>query len=166
MNGFEVLANYTVFDFEQTSAQVRSFSYRQFGWVDSTALEITDRLGIDFFVFLKLYDRGQLNWSEFTERRENSFVDKSYTVQARFSPDPGTVIAVGMRYFSQTRYSYNGADRRLDVFFRSFGPTCLILWRMNKFSEIGIQGWYESRKLGGASARSLANMAMNINIML
>ncbi|MEO8168764.1 MAG: hypothetical protein ABI623_10985, partial [bacterium] len=35
MNSFEVLANYTVYDFEQQAAQVKSFSYRQFGWMDS-----------------------------------------------------------------------------------------------------------------------------------
>ncbi|MEK7249800.1 MAG: hypothetical protein AAB209_05185, partial [Bacteroidota bacterium] len=84
MNSFEVLANYTVYDFEAQAAQVRSFSYRQFGWIDSTALDITNRIGLDFFVYLKLYDRGQLNWSEFTERRENSFVDKTYALQARY----------------------------------------------------------------------------------
>ena len=166
MNSFEVLANYTVYDFEQQAAQVRSFSYRQFGWIDSTALEITSRVGLDFFVYLKLYDRGQLNWSAFTERRENSFVDKTYALQARFSPEEGTLFAVGVRYFRQSRYTYSGEQRKLDSFLRSFGPTCVLLWRLNRFSEIGLRGWYELRKLEGGGTTSLANMTMNINISL
>jgi hypothetical protein len=166
VNSFEVLANYTVYDFEQTSAQVRSFSYRQFGWSDSTSFDITNRLGLDAFVYLKVYSRGQLNWNDFTERRENSFVDKTYALQARFSPEIGSTIAVGIRYFSQTRYSFEGETRKLDSFLRSFGPTCLLLWRLNAFSELSLKGWYEQRKLEGGGSKSLANMTMNINILL
>lgn len=166
MNKFEVLANYTVYDFEAQAAQVRSFSYRQFGWIDSTALEITNRLGLDFFVYLKLYDRGQLNWREFTERRENSFVDKTYALQARYSPYEGTLFAIGIRYFSQSRFTYDGTERKLDSFLRSFGPTCLVVWRLSRYSEIGVQGWYEQRKLEGGGSSSLANLNMHITINL
>jgi hypothetical protein len=166
LNVFEVLANYTVYDFEALAAQVRSFSYRQFGWTDSTSLNITSQFGLDFLGYLKFYDRGQLNWSEFTERRENSFVDKTYALQARYSPEPGTVFAVGVRYFSQTRYTYAGADRRLDSFLRSFGPTCVIVWRLSRYSEIGVKGWLEQRRLEGGGSKSLANMTMNINITM
>jgi hypothetical protein len=166
VNSFEVLANYTVYDFEQTSAQVRSFSYRQFGWSDSTSFDVTNRLGLDAFVYLKVYSRGQLNWNDFAERRENIFVDKTYAVQARFSPEVGSMMAVGIRYFSQTRYSFEGETRKLDSFLRSFGPTCLLLWRLNPFSEVSLKGWYEQRKLEGGGSKSLANMTMNVNILL
>ncbi len=166
MNAFEVLANYTVYDFEDRASQVRSFSYRQFGWMDSTSFDITQTLGLDFFAYLKLYDRGQLNWSEFSERRENSFVDKTYALQARFTPEEGLLFAVGIRYFSQTRYTYTGERRNLDSFLRSFGPTCLIVWQLSRYSEVGIKGWYEQRRLGDGASKALANMTMNINIML
>ena len=166
LNAFEVLANYTVYDFELEAAQVKSFSYRQFGWIDSTALEITSRIGLDFLLYLKLYDRGQLNWSEFTERRENSFIDKTYALQVRYSPEEGTLFAVGVRYFSQSRYSYAGNDRKLDSFLRSFGPTCVIIWRLGTGSEVGLKGWYEQRRLEGGGTRSLANMTLNINITM
>ena len=74
MNAFEVLANYTVYDFEERLSRIRSFAYRQFAWIDSTSVDITSRVGLDFFAYLKLYERGQLRWDEFTERTENSFV--------------------------------------------------------------------------------------------
>ncbi len=166
MNTFEVLANYTVYDFEAEAAQVRSFSYRQFGWIDSTTIEVSHRLGLDFLVYLKLYERGQLNWSEFSERRENSFSDRTYAVQVRCMPDDGVLFAVGVRYFSQTRYSYTGDVRKLDSFLRSFGPTCWILWRPYPTSEVSMKGWYEHRRLEGGGSRSLANMTFTVTLTI
>lgn len=166
MNTFEVLANYTVYDFEAQAAQVRSFSYRQFGWIDSTTVELSNRLGLDFLGYLKLYERGQLNWSEFSERRENSFIDRTYAVQVRCMPDDGVLFAVGVRYFSQTRYSYTGEERKLDSFLRSFGPTCWILWRPNPTSEVSMKGWYEHRRLEGGGSRSLANMTLTVTLTI
>jgi hypothetical protein len=161
-NMFEVLANYTVYDFEQQAAQVRSFSYRQFSWVDSTSVELTGRIGLDFFAYLKLYERGQLRWSEFRERTENSFADNTYAFQVRFSPHARTLFAVGIRYFSQSRYLYEGSVRKLDTVFRSIGPTCAILWDLNSFGQITLKGWYERRTQTKGDSRSLANMSMNI----
>lgn len=166
MNRFEVLANYTVYDFEELAGDVRSFSYRQFAWVDSTSLELSGSIGLDFFLYLKLYDRGQLNWREFKERRENSFADKTYAVQVRYKPEPGMLFALGLRYFSQTRYAYSGEERSLDSFLRSVGPTCIILWQVSPYSEVGLRGWYEHRRLADGATQSLANMTLNINITL
>lgn len=166
LNTFEVLANYTVYDFEAQAAQVRSFSYRQFGWRDSTTLSLSNRLALDFFLYLKLYERGQLNWREFSERRENSFVDRTYAAQVRFSPEPGLLFAVGLRYFSQTRYSYSGERRKLDSFLRSIGPTCLIVYDVNASSEVTMKGWYEHRRLEGGGSRSLANMTLTVTLTI
>jgi hypothetical protein len=164
VNAFEVLANYTVYDFEQQVALVRSFSYRQFGWMDSTSIEFGDRVGLDFLSYLKLYERGQLRWSEFTERRENSFVDETYAVQVRFTPERSLMFALGFRYFGQKRYSYAETGRMLEQFSRSMGPTCSILWRMNRHSEFRIQGWYEHRTQPDGARASLPNMMMNIQL--
>jgi len=165
-NGFEVLANYTVYDFEEEAALVRSFSYRQFGWIDSTTVQFTDRVAFDFFLYLKLYERGQLRWSDFTERLENSFADQTYAAQLRFSPGPRAVFAVGLQYFSQTRYSYTVAGKQVGSFLRSFGPTCAILWDVGNHGQLSLRGWYEDRKQPDGTSRSLANMSMTILLTL
>ena len=161
-NAFEVLANYTVYDFEERLVQIRSFSYRQFAWLDSTSIELTGRIGLDFHAYLKLYERGQLRWSEFRERRENSFVDRTFAGQVRFKPTESVLMAVGLRYFSQSRYAYNETEKKLESFLRSIGPTCLIAWEINRYSQFAIRGWYEQRRQENGSTESLANMAMNI----
>lgn len=166
MNAFEVLANYTVYDFEQQLASVKSFSYRQFGCIDSTSLDLTHRLGIDFFAYWKVYERGQLKWSEFRERTENSAIEATYALQLRFTPWGRSFFAVGARYFGQSRYLYVGGTRVLDTFLSSVGPTCTILWEAGPHSRIGFQGWYERRRQPDGSVRPLSNMTMSVTLTL
>ncbi len=165
-NAFEVLANYTVYDFERQVALVRSFSYRQFSWIDSTRMEFTPKVGLDFFTYLKLYERGLLKWDEFRERTENSFVDRTLAVQLRFSPDRTSVFAVGLRYFSQSRYLFKEAVKQPDSFTSSVGPTCLIRWIIGPHSRLQFNGWYERRRLPDGTYRSLASMTMHLSFHL
>ena len=166
VNGFEVLANYTVYDFEGGLAPVKSFSYRQFGWIDTTTVPIDDRIGLDFFVYLKLYERGQLNWTDFRERRENSTVDQSFATQVRFNPEAHTVFAVGLRYFGQLHYSYTPEGRKLDSFLSNIGPTCLIQHQIGFHGFVSFQGWYERRKQPDGTTQMLGSMTLNLSIIL
>ena len=50
VNTFEVLANYTVFDFETLIPTVESYSYRQFAFLDSTSYDMSSSMGLDFFL--------------------------------------------------------------------------------------------------------------------
>ena len=161
-NAFEVLANYTVYDYEQQVALAKSFSYRQFSWIDSTRIDLTHSVGLDFYAYLKLYERGMLRWDEFVERTENSTADRTFAGQIRFSPTAVTVFAVGVRYFSQSRYLFENTVRKLDTFFSSVGPTCSILWEPGLHSRLAFQGWYERRKHSDGTTRSIASMTMNV----
>ena len=161
-NGFELLASYTVYDFEQSASLVQSYTYRQLGWIDSTSLELTHRIGLDFFAYLKLYERGQLNWNQFTERLENSYVDKTFSAQARFRPLPSLMLAVGLRFFSQVRYVYTEDGKSVDSYMRSIGPTCALLWSPGVHSLIDLRGWYESRRQTDGTSRSLPSLTLSL----
>lgn len=162
VNAFEVLANYTVYDYEKQVALARSFSYRQFSWMDSTAVELTPRIGLDFYAYLKLYERGILRWDEFLERTENSTVDRTFSGQIRYSPAAALLVALGVRYFSQSRYVYKEMIRKPDTFVSSVGPTSLIQWDIGAASRLLFQGWYERRKQTDGTLRSLASMTMHV----
>ncbi len=161
-NGFEVLASYTVYDFDQPASPVQSYTYRQFGWLDSTSLELTHRIGLDFFAYLKLYERGQLNWDQFTERLENSYADKTFSGQARFRPLPSLLLAIGLRFFSQVRYAYDENGKSVDSYTRSIGPTCAVLWSPGPHSLIDLHGWYENRRQTDGSIRSLPSLTLSL----
>jgi hypothetical protein len=113
-----------------------------------------------------------LKWSDFSERTENSFVDKTIASQIHFTPYEYIRFGVGVRYFSQTRYEFANGTKTLDSFFRSFGPTCLIVWDIGTFSRLSFKGWYERRTFTGnrtqglASSQSLPNMSMDVIINL
>ena len=166
LNAFEVLANYTVYDFEQELPSVKSFSYRQFGWLDSTSVDLTHRIGFDFFAYWKVYERGQLEWSQFRERLESAATELTYAVQCRVRPAAGTLFTVGIRYFGQTRYAYAAGIRTVDSFLNSVGPTCAISWDPGPHTRIQFQGSYERQKLPGGVSQSLASMTMNIYVTL
>jgi len=161
-NAFEVLANYTVYDFEQDVALARSFSYRQFAWIDSTAIRLTERLRLHWYSYIKLYERGQLRWHEFRERTENSLADKTYALQFRFSPYSGTVFALGVQYFSQSRYNFDQGIKRLASFQRSVGPTCLVQRDLGSRGQMSFRGWYEHRSQPDGTDRALASMTLTI----
>jgi hypothetical protein len=166
MNEFEVLANYTVYDFEDVLAQARSFSYRQFAWADSTVLDLDGRLGLDFLAYLRFYDRGQLDWGDFTERLENSFAERTFAGQVRYVPSHGFSVAVGLRSFSQDRYRYEGTAKVLESTLRSFGPTCVVLWQAAARGSIALRGWLEQRTQQDGVQRTYPNMTMQLQIAL
>ena len=166
VNAFEVLANYTVYDFEAQLASIKSYSYRQFVWLDSTAIDLTHSLGFDLFTYWKVYERGQLIWNAFLERPENIVYEQTHALQVRVRPSSQTAFALGLRYFGQSRYAYEQGERRLDTFLSSVGPTCIIGWEPGIHSRVQFQGWYEYRRLPDGSIRSLPSMTMNINVNL
>jgi len=166
LNGFEVLANYTVYDFEQELPAVKSFAYRQVGWVDSTSIDFTSRIGCDLFTYLRVYQQGELQWSAFREREESAATEQTYSVQVRVSPARSTLFAVGIRYFGQWHYTYSNGDRALDSFLSSVGPTCTILWDPGAHTRIQFQGWYERRRETDGSVLSLASMDLNLYVNL
>jgi hypothetical protein len=166
VNQFEVLANYTVYDFEDQLAIARSFSYRQFTWLDSSAVDFTSRVGLDFFAYFKIYERGQLDWGEFTERLESSFLDRTLAVQLRFQPGSQLLFGVGFRYFSQSQHRHELGTRSLASFLRTIGPTCLVAWDVGRHSRIDFRGWYEERTLADGSTRTQPSMTLNLLVSL
>ena len=63
-----MLANYTVYDFEDILSQVQSFSFRQLSLRDSILYEVNSRLNLEFINDLKFYEQGEFRESEFSER--------------------------------------------------------------------------------------------------
>jgi len=161
-NAFEVLANYTVYDFEDQVYSVKSFSFRQFSLIDSTTYQLSRRVALDLFLRIKLYERGQLSWREFRERPVNYFDDRTYWGQFRYALQSDLTLAVGFRYFSLTRFRYDLSERVFDNRLVNYGPTCLISWSASETARLQISGWYEVQAQTGAPSQSVSNLSMNI----
>jgi hypothetical protein len=160
INSFEVLANYTAYDFEYPASPVRSYAFRQFGIIDSSTIDLTRRFGVDVFGQLRYYERGELRWDAFTERPLNYFEDRTYTIAMRYRLSSGLLFSVGIRYFSQSRFGYSGNERILEQYVQSQGPITSILWTVASRTEFSLQGWYENQSQTGSPNRGIANMTM------
>ncbi|MBI4547390.1 MAG: hypothetical protein HY707_05395 [Ignavibacteriae bacterium] len=166
INTFEVLANYTVYDFEFVTSQVRSFAFRQFAFVDSTTIHFTKRTAVEWFSHIRLYERGELRWHSFSERPVNYFEDKTIIGTLQHQVNPGLLFSIGIRYFSQSRFSYVGRERILEYFLRSIGPITGILWNPGGRMDFSLKGWYEQQSLTGLPKRSYANMTMSLSVSM
>ncbi len=164
-NIFEVLANYTVYDFEEEVKSVKSYSFRQFFWQDSTAIQIAQRIWFDGVVLWKFYERGRLFWKEFKERPENYFTERSLFAQLRYSA-PGVTFAAGMRMFSQKRYASQVDNRELESSILNIGPTCIINWAFSRTGVLSLNGWYEMQYQTDVTTRTFSNLTMRVTFTL
>ncbi|MFI5252891.1 MAG: hypothetical protein ACHQQQ_10740 [Bacteroidota bacterium] len=165
-NTFEVLANYTTYDFEFISPSVRSYAFRQFAFIDSTSIAVTKRFSLGWYHYLRFYERGELQWNAFTEQPLFYFEDKTYLGTARFRVNENLVFSTGIRYFNQSRYKYTGAERELDNFLRSVGPVTVVELNFGARTRIFLNGWYEHQVQTGQNSRDLTTMTMSCNVRI
>lgn len=166
VNQAEVLANYTVYDFEDQVASVRSFSFRQAFWSDSTVVRLLPRLEAQFVGSLRVYERGILRWSDFKERPQNYFVELSLWPQLNLRLGQWLVMGIGYRMFEQDRYRYVAGSRELERSLQTSGPTAQLEWEAPGFSRISVRGWREHQQEDGKTVRTLSNLFMTMNIAL
>ncbi len=165
-NTFEVLANYTSYDYEFPSSPIRSFAYRQFSFHDSSTYRLTRRLSLVWMHHLKFYEQGQFRWDDFSELPVNYYEDKLYLASVRYYLNPGLLFSVGFRYFSQIRYNYRASERQVDRFLRSTGPSTEIAWKPNDRTSWSVQGWYERQRQTGETVRGYTTMTMSLSFQL
>jgi len=162
-NAFQVLANYTVYDFEDIISQVQSFSYRQLYVWDSTSYGINKDLSLDFRGELKFYEQGQFNNREFTVK------PIAYYEEFYMRPDVSLKInyflnvALGYKYFRQNRYQYQDAEKILVNRFETFGPLGEINFYFNNNSIIKLTGGYDFIKYSNPPQEDSAlQLAFNV----
>jgi len=165
VNVFEVLANYTVFDFETIVPTVKSYSYRQFAFLDTTLYDISSRTGLDLFFQLRLYERGELSWSEFSESPQQYFREATFSPAFRYTIEKRLKCAVGFRSFAQNRFTYEAGTRVPDGNYFSYGPTTTIIVMLSESSRLEVQGWKEFQQETNAPTREVSNVTMSVKAL-
>ena len=162
LNTFEISANYTVYDFEDLSSSVRSFSFRQFTATDSSRIAISKRFAFVITGYIKLSENADLNWGEFTVR-PTRFISEIYS-------DPKIVLVynrsqfgLGLRYFSLDTYNYEGLTKLPDNDYLSIGPLMNIIFNVYSSLYLKIDGWYEFITINKLFEQERANFLMTLN---
>ncbi|MBM4167623.1 MAG: hypothetical protein FJ215_00455 [Ignavibacteria bacterium] len=162
----EVLANYTVYDFEEQIRSVRSFSFRQAYWSDSLGIRLNRRMDFSVTGNLRLYERGILRWKEFKERPENYIVEVAYWPQISYIAGPGIRIAVGYRVFFQDRYRVEGGVSVFERRLHNGGPTVALIWDNGSNQHFILHGWRETQSEDNVTLRRTSNLTMTVGILI
>ena len=165
-NAFEVLANYTVFDFESVIPSIKSYSYRQVAFLDSTSYDMSKRVGIDIFAHIRVFERGELRWQEFAERPLQRIEEVTFSPQLRYSFEERWYFAIGFRSFAQKRFRYTNNVRQYESTFLSAGPTTAIQIRLSAHSFVEVRGWKEFQRISGGKIIEFSNVTMNVRYFL
>lgn len=140
-NRFEVLANYTVYDYEAFS-QVHSYSFRQASFSDSTLIRIASEISASFFGNLKLYSRGELYWSNFSEFPLNYFIDRTVWLSFYFT-SKNYRYGIGYKYLALTQYNYvTATSKQFASQQTNSGPTTSLELNLSHL-HLAISGWYQ-----------------------
>ncbi|MCI0448760.1 MAG: hypothetical protein L0Y79_03105 [Chlorobi bacterium] len=151
---FSVLANYTVYDFEDIVSSVQSYSFRQLNLKDSAIVNFSKHFGVDIFGEIKLYERGELNWREFSQRPINYFEDKIINSELNYFFNKFITISAGYRFFEQRRYNYIAGERVFDTFIRTTGPFARLRVEWKRNSRIEVLGSYDYYRYGDETPSS------------
>ncbi|HLP18526.1 MAG TPA: hypothetical protein VK470_19870 [Bacteroidota bacterium] len=163
---FEVLANYTVFDFELVVPTVKSYSYRQVAFLDSFSYDMTRRIGLDAYGQIRVYERGELRWQEFSERPLQQVQEVTFSPQMRFTMKEDCVCAAGIRSFAQKRFRYDKGERFYESTYYSIGPTVSFLLKLSDRSFVELRGWREYQKQTGTTSRAMSNVTLAVRYLL
>ncbi|MDW8436414.1 MAG: hypothetical protein RMM16_00075 [Chloroherpetonaceae bacterium] len=163
-NEFGVLANYTVYDFE-IGSQTRSFSFRQFFFLDSTQFFLNETLALKLLYEQRLYERAELYWRDFSERPLSRFNDRSLSFELRLS-DSSLQASFGIRVFARSQSNFQtrlkGDEAELiETPLPSLlyiGPTARLFCRLSQSVELEASGWHQAERVGGRTVQVFPNV--------
>ncbi|MCX6141214.1 MAG: hypothetical protein NTX15_10380 [Candidatus Kapabacteria bacterium] len=158
---FEVLANYTVYDYEGSASSVRSFSFRQISYRDSIRVQLTPRLHAESQVLLRYYERATLQWSSFAETPETGGLEYLVKVLIFSKPDEQWSVGAGIRLYAlQQRSILAGAPSLTLGSVESVGPEAVLRYLTPGGSVLTLTGWYEFQKINITGRRELPNLLL------
>jgi hypothetical protein len=162
-----VLANYTVYAFEDLISQVHSFSYRQMSIKDSIYYNITDNFYVNLFTGLKFSEQGEFNDNEFSVRPLSYFEDVNTIGSVNYLIFSFVELYAGYKFYQQKRYDYVEGEKKLKNTVRNFGPITGVKAYLKNNSYIHVTGGidffkYDNAASNTSSASVLVRIIWNI----
>ncbi len=165
---FEVLANYTVYDFEGKGAQAHSYGYRQISYRDSIRIQLTNQLRCEVPVLARYFERSTLLWDAFAEIPQAGTLE--YLVNTRLFAQPSLTwdVGVGVRWYTFEQASLMNTPGIPSIIgsIRSWAPEVVVRFRPLSGSTLDVSGWYEFQTLIPQATRELPNLLLHARIAL
>lgn len=164
---FEVLANYTTYDFDYLSASVRSFSFRQISYSDSLCVYLDKNISLQGQINLRYFERGILYWSDFSESPQNSNLEYFAKILAYSSIGNTVSVGLGIRTYSLEQKKIVISNPNELIFNQySWGPETSVSIFFSEGNTISLQGWYEFQYINKVTLNKIPNIFLLTNISL
>lgn len=166
---FEVLANYTVYDYEQQAAETRSFSFRQISLRDSIQINLSDDYLLEARLYGRHFERGRLYWTDFAETPISSNDEYFIKLLAFRRNISQWSVGVGARYYALIQKSLiltPNIGISGDAVQRFYGPEVQCDYRLGGGSTVVLNGWYERQTVNGVAIRYVPNLFLHTSILL
>lgn len=163
-NFVQVLANYTIYDFEDIVSDVQSFSYRQLNAKDSTTFNISNGFALDFIGELKFYEQAQFNDKNFSVKPIAYFVEQLYLPGVSYLINYLVKVGAGYKFFEQKRYQYENSAKQLANTYISYGPAVNVNFYLNHSSVINFTGGIDFIKYDN-NLQNNSSISLQLNIL-
>jgi hypothetical protein len=137
-NQFQVLANYTVYDYEDIISQIKSYSFRQVSLKDSVIYNFSKKIVLNILSDIKFYEQGEFNNNEFSEKPLMLYDEKSINSSISYFIFENMNITLGIKFFEQKQYEYNNGNKNLKRDIKNRGPFLRLSFLINEKSFINL----------------------------
>lgn len=161
---FEILANYSVYDFEEKGVSPKSYSFRQISFKDSIIVFLGKNISLQTKYLFRYFERGILYWKTFSETPQNSNFEKFIKILAVTEMFDGLTAGFGGRHYQLSQRNLNvlpTARTGTEIIQNSLGPEAVLVGRFSSGSEISVNGWYEFQFLKNNEIRKMPNIFIN-----
>ncbi len=166
---FELLANYTAYDYENESSGSKSYSFRQISYSDTLKLKLYEQFSCESRVFAKYNERAILYWRSFSETPQQANYEIFANLIFFANINDKSRAGIGARFYKLRQYNlpYSSMKFSLNQFYQeSIGPEINIFIQLSRNSNVIIKGWYEFRSFNNGSVDDSANLILQTNFIL
>ncbi len=163
---FEVVANYTNFDYEDLLGSRRSLSSRQLGYTDSLVYRFTEQQYIESRITVRYEERGEFRWKTFSEIPNFRKTEQFYTVLFFTNPMPALWLGAGGRYYQLAQRQLGRVTGTGTLDRTTLGPETVITAQFASGTTLRLHGWYEIQFDNGRETRRLPNLLLDVMVAL
>lgn len=142
----ELVANYTEYDFEGRTQNIRGRSFRELVIRDSLTLHLTRSLGLMASGTMRISERGSFSWKQFAESLLERTRTEGLEAELFSGGDSTFYCGVGGRLSRVKNYRADPRGELLPFSDRtSLGPTARMTLPVSANTRLEMSGWWEHR---------------------
>lgn len=138
---FDLIANYTIYDFEEILSNVNSISFRQIGMRDSMYITIDSQFFINLIYIFNYNERGILYWKKFAEAPQRNNFESFIKILFFYRIKNNFLIGLGGRYYNLSQKNLSYSSKGPAFVNTIFGPEVYIDLHFISNSFIRFEGW-------------------------